>query len=388
MTDSQDWRPADYGHCGPFFVRMARHAAGTYRIGDGRGGAGTGAQRFAPLNSWPDNGKLDKARRLLWPIKQKYGRTLSWADLIVLTGTVALDSMGLKTFGLAGGRADTREPDDEIYWGPEGQWLADERYSGGRELANPLAAVQRGLIYVNPEGPNGQPDPLRSARDIRETFARMAMDDEKTVAITAGGHQWKPKGDAGAGTVPDAHDPTQRHAPLAVGVDREGRGFGERPVGLLRRPQIGDVEAEFVHLLEAHVAGQRIAPAFFLDLGLGLLARVSANRSDLEAGGFEFLQLVVQGRQVLLAKRAVLAAIDDQQAPALVVGQGEVAPPASGQVIFGKGLPAAMRGVVLMELSWGCANRGDGSRSGAGCEGGLSRSPDCRAGDRCGVAGS
>lgn len=300
MTDSQDWWPADYGHYGPFFIRMAWHAAGTYRIADGRGGAGTGAQRFAPLNSWPDNGNLDKARRLLWPIKQKYGRKLSWADLIVLTGNVALESMGFKTFGYAGGRADIWEPEEEIYWGPEGKWLADERYSGDRDLANPLAAVQMGLIYVNPEGPNGNPDPLGSARDIRETFARMAMNDEETVALTAGGHtfgkthgagdpahmgpepegadieeqglgwknslgsgkgvdtitsglegawtptpikwdnsyfetlfgyeweltkspagahQWKPKGDAGADTVPDAHDPTRRHAPMMSTAD-------------------------------------------------------------------------------------------------------------------------------------------------------------------------
>ena len=301
MTDSQDWWPADYGHYGPFFVRMAWHAAGTYRIADGRGGAGTGAQRFAPLNSWPDNVSLDKARRLLWPIKQKYGQNLSWADLLVLTGNVALDSMGLKTFGFAGGRPDIWEPEEEIYWGPEGQWLADERYSGDRDLANPLAAVQMGLIYVNPQGPNGNPDPLGSARDIRETFARMAMDDEETVALTAGGHtfgkthgaadpgqhvgpepegapieqqgfgwqssfgsgkgvhtissglegawtpnpiawdngyfetlfgyeweltkspagaqQWKPKGDTGAGTVPDAHDPTKRHAPMMSTAD-------------------------------------------------------------------------------------------------------------------------------------------------------------------------
>ena len=300
MTDSQDWWPADYGHYGPLFIRMAWHAAGTYRIGDGRGGAGTGAQRFAPLNSWPDNGNLDKARRLLWPIKQKYGRKLSWADLLVLTGNVALESMGFKTFGFAGGRADIWEPEEDIYWGPEGKWLADERYSGDRDLANPLAAVQMGLIYVNPEGPNGNPDPLGSARDIRETFARMAMNDEETVALTAGGHtfgkthgagaashvgvepegadiedlglgwkstyesgvgvhaitsglegawtptptkwdnsyfetlfgyeweltkspagahQWKPKGDAGAGTVPDAHDPGKRHAPMMSTAD-------------------------------------------------------------------------------------------------------------------------------------------------------------------------
>ncbi len=301
MTDSQDWWPADYGHYGPFFIRMAWHSAGTYRIADGRGGAGSGAQRFAPLNSWPDNVSLDKARRLLWPIKQKYGQKISWADLIVLTGTVALDSMGLKTFGFGGGRADIWEPQEDIDWGPESQWLGDERYRGERQLDNPLAAVQMGLIYVNPEGPNGNPDPLGSARDIRETFTRMAMDDEETVALTAGGHtfgkthgaadpgryvgpvpeaagieeqglgwknsfgsgkgmhtissglegawtpnpirwdngyfetlfgyeweltkspagaqQWKPKGDAGAGTVPDAHDPNQRHAPMMSTAD-------------------------------------------------------------------------------------------------------------------------------------------------------------------------
>ena len=300
MTDSQDWWPADYGHYGPLFIRMAWHAAGTYRIADGRGGAGTGAQRFAPLNSWPDNGNLDKARRLLWPIKQKYGRRLSWADLIVLTGNVALETMGFKTFGFAGGRPDIWEPHQEIYWGSETKWLGDERYSNGRELANPLAAVQMGLIYVNPEGPNGNPDPVGSARDVRETFARMAMNDEETVALVAGGHtfgkthgagpaahvgaepegasieeqglgwansfgsgrgfhtitsglegawtptptqwdmsffetlfgyeweltkspagahQWKPKGDTGAGTVPDAHDPARRHAPMMTTAD-------------------------------------------------------------------------------------------------------------------------------------------------------------------------
>ncbi len=301
MTDSQDWWPADYGHYGPFFVRMTWHAAGTYRIADGRGGAGSGSQRFAPLNSWPDNGNLDKARRLLWPIKQKYGRRLSWADLIVLTGNVAMDSMGFKTFGFGGGRPDIWEPEENIYWGSEGTMLADERYSGDRELANPLAAVQMGLIYVNPEGPNGNPDPLASARDIRETFARMAMNDEETVALTAGGHtfgkthgaadpgkyvgpepegasieeqglgwknsfgsgkgahtitsgiegawtnnpikwdngyfenlfgyeweltkspagahQWKPKGTAGANTVPDAHDAAKRHAPMMTTAD-------------------------------------------------------------------------------------------------------------------------------------------------------------------------
>jgi len=300
MTDSQDWWPADFGNYGPFFIRMAWHSAGTYRIADGRGGAGSGAQRFAPLNSWPDNVLLDKARRLVWPIKQKYGRKLSWADLIVLAGTVALDSMGFKTFGFAGGREDIWEPEEDIYWGPEGKWLADERYSGDRQLDNPLGAVQMGLIYVNPEGPNGNPDPLAAAKDIRETFARMAMNDEETVALIAGGHtfgkthgagdaslvgpepeaasieeqglgwkssfgtgkggdtigsgleviwsttptkwssnffwnlfgyeweltkspagahQWKPKHGAGAGTVPDAHDPSKRHAPSMLTTD-------------------------------------------------------------------------------------------------------------------------------------------------------------------------
>ncbi len=301
MTDSQDWWPADYGHYGPFFIRMAWHSAGTYRVADGRGGAGSGAQRFAPLNSWPDNVSLDKARRLLWPIKQKYGRKLSWADLIVLAGNVALESMGFKTFGFAGGREDIWEPEEDIYWGPEGKWLDDQRYSGDRELQNPLAAVQMGLIYVNPEGPNGKPDPVASARDIRETFARMAMDDEETVALVAGGHtfgkchgaevpgtyvgpepegagieeqglgwknsfgtgrgvhtissgiegawttnpvqwdnsyleilfgyewvltqspagahQWTPKDAAAAGTVPDAHDPSKRHAPMMTTAD-------------------------------------------------------------------------------------------------------------------------------------------------------------------------
>lgn len=300
MTDSQDWWPADYGHYGPFFVRMTWHAAGTYRIADGRGGAGTGAQRFAPLNSWPDNGNLDKARRLLWPIKQKYGAKLSWADLLVLAGNVALDSMGFKTLGFGGGRPDIWEPEDEIYWGPEAKMLDDQRYSGDRQLANPLGAVQMGLIYVNPEGPNGKPDPIASARDIRETFSRMAMNDEETVALVAGGHtfgkahgagdaamvgrepeaagieeqglgwknsfgsgkgihaitsgiegawtpnpiqwdngyfetlfgyeweltkspagahQWKPKDPAAASLVPDAHDPTKRHAPMMTTAD-------------------------------------------------------------------------------------------------------------------------------------------------------------------------
>ena len=217
MTDSQDWWPADYGHYGPFFIRMAWHSAGTYRIGDGRGGAGTGAQRFAPVNSWPDNGNLDKARRLLWPIKQKYGNKISWADLMVLTGNVALESMGFKTFGFAGGRADIWEPEEDIYWGAEKEWLGDERYTGDRDLENPLAAVQMGLIYVNPEGPNGVPDPLGSARDVRETFARMAMNDYETVALTAGGHTF--------GKTHGAGDPAN------VGVEPEGglleaQGFG------------------------------------------------------------------------------------------------------------------------------------------------------------------
>tara|TARA_B100000959_G_scaffold105921_1_gene111731 strand:- start:13092 stop:15077 length:1986 start_codon:yes stop_codon:yes gene_type:complete len=202
MTDSQDWWPADYGHYGPFFIRMTWHAAGTYRIDDGRGGGGTGAQRFAPLNSWPDNGNLDKARRLLWPIKQKYGRKISWADLLILAGNVAIESMGGKTFGFGGGRPDIWAPEEDIYWGKEAEWLGNRRYTGERELENPLAAVQMGLIYVNPEGPDGNPDPIASARDIRETFGRMAMDDEETVALTAGGHTFgKAHGAGDAGLV-------------------------------------------------------------------------------------------------------------------------------------------------------------------------------------------
>jgi catalase-peroxidase len=300
MTDSQDWWPADFGHYGPLFIRMAWHSAGTYRIGDGRGGAGSGNQRFPPLNSWPDNANLDKARRLLWPIKQKYGKKISWADLMVLAGNCALESMGFKTFGFGGGREDIWEPEEDVYWGTESKWLDDKRYSGDRELENPLAAVQMGLIYVNPEGPNSNPDPLAAAKDIRETFARMAMNDEETVALIAGGHtfgkthgagdaslvgpepeaasieeqglgwkskfgtgkgddtitsglevtwtttptkwssnffwnlfgyeweltkspagahQWKPKGGAGAGTVPNAHDPSKRHAPSMLTTD-------------------------------------------------------------------------------------------------------------------------------------------------------------------------
>ncbi len=321
MTDSQEWWPADFGHYGPLFIRMAWHSAGTYRTGDGRGGAGSGTQRFAPLNSWPDNVLLDRARRLLWPIKQKYGKQISWADLMILAGNCALESMGFETFGFGGGREDVWEPEEDIYWGPEGKWLADERYSGDRDLQNPLAAVQMGLIYVNPEGPNGNPDPIAAARDIRETFKRMAMNDEETVALIAGGHtfgkthgaadpskyvgpepegasieeqglgwkntygggkgddaigsglevvwtqtptkwsnnffsnlfgyeweltkspagayQWKPKGDAGAGTMPDPHDPSKRRGPsmlttdLALRVDplyeKISRRFYENP---------------------------------------------------------------------------------------------------------------------------------------------------------------
>ena len=218
MTDSKDWWPADYGHYGPFFIRMAWHIAGTYRIGDGRGGAGAGTLRFAPLNSWPDNVNLDKARMLLWPIKQKYGRKLSWADLMILTGNCAIESMGLETFGFAGGREDVWEPAEDIYWGPEGEWLADERYSGDRELENPLGAVQMGLIYVNPEGPNGNPDPLASARDIRETFGRMAMNDEETVALVAGGHTF---GKAHGAADPDKY----------VGPEPEGATVAEQATG-------------------------------------------------------------------------------------------------------------------------------------------------------------
>ena len=218
MTDSQDWWPADYGHYGPFFIRMAWHSAGTYRVGDGRGGAGYGTQRFSPLNSWPDNVSLDKARRLLWPIKKKYGRKISWADLMILTGNVALESMGFKTFGFAGGREDVWEPQDDIYWGPEGKWLGDERYTGDRKLESPLGAVQMGLIYVNPEGPNGNPDPLASARDIRDTFGRMAMNDEETVALIAGGHTF--------GKCHGAADPGKYVGPEPEGAPIEQQGLG------------------------------------------------------------------------------------------------------------------------------------------------------------------
>jgi catalase-peroxidase len=219
MTDSQDWWPADYGHYGPFFIRMAWHSAGTYRIADGRGGAGAGTQRFAPLNSWPDNVNLDKARLLLWPIKQKYGKKISWADLMILAGNCALESMGFKTFGFGGGRADVWEPNEDIYWGSEGKWLDDKRYSGERDLENPLAAVQMGLIYVNPEGPNGNPDPLASARDIRETFGRMAMNDEETVALIAGGHTF--------GKTHGAADPNEYVGaePAAAGIEEQGLGW-------------------------------------------------------------------------------------------------------------------------------------------------------------------
>jgi catalase-peroxidase len=220
MTNSQDWWPADFGHYGPFFIRMAWHSAGTYRISDGRGGAGAGMQRFAPINSWPDNASLDKARRLLWPVKQKYGSKISWADLIVFTGNRALETMGFTTFGFAGGRADVWEPDEDVYWGPETTWLGDERYTGDRELENPLAAVQMGLIYVNPEGPNGNPDPMASARDIRETFARMAMNDEETVALIAGGHTF--------GKTHGAADPVPHIGPEPEGAPMEQQGLGWR----------------------------------------------------------------------------------------------------------------------------------------------------------------
>jgi catalase-peroxidase len=220
MTDSQDWWPADFGHYGPFFIRMAWHSAGTYRVKDGRGGAGAGMQRFAPINSWPDNASLDKARRLLWPVKKKYGKAVSWADLIVFTGNRALETMGFTTFGFAGGRPDVWEPDEDVYWGPETTWLGDERYTGDRELEGPLAAVQMGLIYVNPEGPNGNPDPLASARDIRETFGRMAMNDEETVALIAGGHTF--------GKTHGAADPNEHIGPEPEGAPLEEQGLGWR----------------------------------------------------------------------------------------------------------------------------------------------------------------
>ncbi len=218
MTESQDWWPADFGHYGPFFIRMAWHSAGTYRTGDGRGGGGRGQQRFAPLNSWPDNVNLDKARRLLLPIKQKYGKKISWADLMILAGNVALESMGFKTFGFAGGREDVWEPEEDVYWGSETKWLGDERYSGERDLDNPLAAVQMGLIYVNPEGPNGNPDPIAAAKDIRETFARMAMNDEETVALIAGGHTFGKTHGAGDAALVGPE-------PEAAGIEEQGLGW-------------------------------------------------------------------------------------------------------------------------------------------------------------------
>ena len=218
MTDSQDWWPADWGHYGPLFIRMAWHSAGTYRLGDGRGGAGTGSQRLAPLNSWPDNVNLDKARRLLWPIKQKYGSRISWADLMILAGNCAIESMGLKPFGFAGGRVDVWEPEADIYWGSEGEWLGDKRYTGERDLENPLAAVQMGLIYVNPEGPNGNPDPVASGRDVRETFARMAMNDEETVALVAGGHTFGKCHGAGDASLVGPE-------PEAAGIEEQGLGW-------------------------------------------------------------------------------------------------------------------------------------------------------------------
>ena len=237
MTTSQDWWPADYGHYGPLFIRMAWHSAGTYRIHDGRGGAGSGSQRFAPLNSWPDNGNLDKARRLLWPVKEKNGRKISWADLTILAGNCALESMGFETFGFAGGRQDIWEPEEDIYWGPEHTWLSDERYSGGRHLADPLGAVQMGLIYVNPEGPNGNPDPLAAARDIRETFARMAMDDEETVALIAGGHTFgKTHGAADADQAPGGlaereHGGEDQEEEDELGIELHGRSRLNSAVG-------------------------------------------------------------------------------------------------------------------------------------------------------------
>ena len=249
MTDSQDWWPADYGHYGPFFIRMAWHSAGTYRTGDGRGGATSGTQRFAPLNSWPDNGNLDKARRLLWPIKQKYGNAISWADLMVLTGNVALESMGFQTFGFGGGRADVWEPEEDIYWGTEDTWLGDARYAEGRVLENPLAAVQMGLIYVNPQGPNGVPDPLGSGRDIRETFARMAMNDEETVALVAGGHTFGKAHGAG----PEHH----------VGREPEGGSMADQGFGWLSSYESG----KGVHTITSGIEGPWTAHPTRWDMG-------------------------------------------------------------------------------------------------------------------------
>jgi len=391
MTDSQDWWPADYGHYGPFFIRMAWHSAGTYRVHDGRGGAGYGTLRFAPLNSWPDNANLDKARRLLWPIKKKYGNRLSWADLMVLTGNVALETMGFKTFGFAGGRADVWEPQEDIYWGPETEWLGDKRYTGDRELENPLGAVQMGLIYVNPEGPNGKPDPLAAARDIRETFGRMAMNDEETVALIAGGHtfgkahgagpashvgkepegapleqmglgwknsfgkgnaedtitsglegawtstptrwsneyiknlwgyewvltkspagahQWTPKGGAGAGTVPDAHVASRRHAPMMFTTDialREDPAYAKITKRWLDHPaEFADAFARawyklthrdmgpYSRCLGPHVAPPQLwqDPVPAADLPLIDAADIEALKKTLLASGLSVTQLV------------------------------------------------------------------------------------------------
>ena len=248
MTDSQDWWPADCGHYGGFFIRMAWHGAGTYRIWDGRGGGGTGNQRFAPLNSWPDNGNLDKARRLLWPIKQKYGNKISWADLMILAGNVALESMGFKTFGFGGGRADIWEPEEDVYWGSETEWLGDKRYTGDRELENPLAAVQMGLIYVNPEGPNGNPDPVLSGRDIRETFARMAMNDEETVALVAGGHTFGKAHGAGDPTL-SAPSPKVPRSSRWASAGRRHRHRQGRPHDYQRHRR--RLEAQSHHLGQA-----------------------------------------------------------------------------------------------------------------------------------------
>ena len=252
MTDSKPWWPADFGHYGPLFIRMAWHSAGTYRTGDGRGGGGRGQQRYAPLNSWPDNASLDKARRLLWPIKQKYGRRISWADLMILTGNVALESMGFKTFGFGGGRKDVWEPDQDVFWGKEAKWLgADKRYSGERDLANPLAAVQMGLIYVNPEGPNGNPDPVAAARDIRETFARMAMNDEETVALIAGGHSFGKTHGAGVPRQRGRRSRGRRPRGAGPGLEQQvrqrhrGRCHHERPRGHLD-PHADEVQQRFL----------------------------------------------------------------------------------------------------------------------------------------------
>ena len=262
MTDSQDWWPADFGHYGPFFIRMAWHSAGTYRIADGRGGASTGTQRFAPLNSWPDNVNLDKARRLLWPIKRKYGRKISWADLMILAGNVALESMGFKTFGFGDGRADVWEPEEDISWGPEAEWLGDKRYSGDRELANPLGAVQMGLIYVNPEGPNGNPDPLAAARDIRETFARMAMDDEETVALIAGGHTFGKTHGAGDATLVGPEPEAAGHRGTGPRLEEQ---LWHRQRGRLDRQRPGSHLDEYANEVEQQFPRTPVRPRMGTD---------------------------------------------------------------------------------------------------------------------------